>query len=416
MFLYITDTVIKNISTLHTLEFYLLCPDGRRFPVADLCKQYATKADGIFMRTFEDRLVVVIQAVFPDGKVYWNQAFYRSTGTSLNWLKGKQNANDMRANTWMPFHGIVLKQVDIRKYNYSFRNKKTTLLDPNKIVDNFYFQKLAQLKYRPFNQEKNKNISRNSIDQVIEAYGSFLPEGENRGYSETTSHLFDRFDTVSYLLASHAMGGNAFTYEINSASKDPFRHIHHIIPKATSGWFTHLFPELSQRLAIPSPPQTCLDDAVKTTPVNKPNEINDFIESQGAIGRMNLFRAIGMPDIPVPGLSISSVKITNLPYKVPLQVYEELLNGYVSYQFVHYKLGLLSLDDLVAAMKGSISDIIRFENKNKKEQFHSYAPDDEGVTFTLSERAFAQKNYMGGRKSRRHSKKTKRTRKNSSVY
>ena len=85
-------------ATLLNLRFFALCPDGRRVPVEDLCKEYEKDPRGLAYRTFENRLVLVVQAIFPDEIIYWQQAFYMSTGK-----------NSGMPGTWLPFDGIVLQ-------------------------------------------------------------------------------------------------------------------------------------------------------------------------------------------------------------------------------------------------------------------------------------------------------------------
>jgi hypothetical protein len=431
--LFITDEAKKNIRLLHHLEFYILCPDDRRFPVADLCKEYEKKPDGIFMRTFENRLVVIVQAVFPSTKqiVYWNQAFYLSTGTSINSYYGRKGSNDTRANTWMPFHGLVIQgkgHGSLNKFDYDLSTMEATPSDTHKMLNNFYFVKVAHLNNSDINKTnsyRKMNNIKNHLNQTTlakmqyfeETYANFLPEGKFQDWLGKGS-LYSRFQCLSYLLASHEMGGNAFNYPPPpSNTEKPMNDmtamhlgrvnnhtaaIRSILPDLSLGPFEKVFPELYKRLAVPSPPQPCFADAIKTTAIYKPNEINAFIDRHGAIGRMNFFRSNGIQDMPVPNLSISAVPFTNLSYEASLEEYDLLLNAYVSYYFIRLRMGMVGKAKFTEAMRASMSDIIRMRNSTFEERNTIVAPDDEGVTFTLAEKEMKHKNYLGGRKSRRN--------------
>lgn len=424
MFLDLTTESIKVISTLHTLAFFVLCPDGRRFPVSELCAEYAKTPEGIFMRSFQDRLVLVIEAVYPDGRVYWHQAFYLSTGTSVNVFKGRLDSNDARANTWMPFHGLVVKGGRLAKKQSSYKNGDVEYTDASPAIDmiHFYFLKTAHMEYygydptskpsREWNYTPVKKTAEQKKEErdrrhLVSSFGSFLPEGYYRNMHQKRSPLFDRFECLSYLLASHDLGGNAFAEAASGAALLPFA-----IVRGEEGNrdvdLKEEFPEFCARFALPSPPQACSQEAATSVAITKPNVINEFLTRHGAIGRMNVFRSIGETDIPVPGLNVSSVPIQNLGYEAPLEDYETLLNNYVSYYFLEYKFGKITKDDLIRTLQEPMSTIVVESNKQHSEQFQIFAPNDAGFVITLQNAE--DRTYQGGRKSRRTHRHTHRKR------
>ena len=169
------------------------------------------------------------------------------------------------------------------------------------------------------------------------------------------------------------------------------------------------FPEFCKRFATPSPPQACLQEASTSVPITKPNVVNEFLTRQGAIGRMNVFRSIGEDDIPLPGLNVSSVLIQNLGYEVPLEEYDQLLNTYVAYCFLEYKLGKVSKGDLVRLLQEPMTTILAQRNKQRPERFHLFSPSDPGFVVTVQD-VETEKNYRGGRKSRRTRRRHNRKR------
>ena len=91
-------------AALFALEFYALCPNGKRIPVQSICEEYTKDPKGLVYRSFDNRLVLILQAVFPGKEIpYWQQAFYLSTGQS----------SEMK-NTWLPMNGIMLND----EYSY----------------------------------------------------------------------------------------------------------------------------------------------------------------------------------------------------------------------------------------------------------------------------------------------------------
>lgn len=429
MYLSLSPESTKVISTLHTLEFYVLCPDGRRFPVSELCTEYAKKSDGLFMRTFGDRLVIVVEAIYPGGTVYWHQAFYLSTGTSINQFRGRVASNDTRTNTWMPFHGLVVKGGELRKKISVYENRKIVRknVSPSIEMTSFYFKKLAHLEgtlqfdpkrrpakdkgwNAPYTGPKVKTAEEkeeaDAIYTLSGTYGSFLPEGYYRNMSDKRPTLFDRFEALSYLLASHALGGNAYAEEVSDPEDPPN---YYLLPRILEGGFKEVFPDFFRRFEKPSPSQECLVDAAQTVAITKPNVINEFLTHHGAIGRMSLFLSFGESDIPVPGLTVSSVPIQNLGYEMPLEEFDKVLDNYVTYYFFQYKLNKITKDELIRVYQLPMSTILEELNQQVDEIVQYFTPSDPGFVVTLSE-SVSEKNYRGGRKSRRNRRRHNRKR------
>jgi hypothetical protein len=223
--------VIEVREKLLTLRFFALCPNGNRIPVESICEEYSRNPNGLVYRTFEDRLVLVIQAMFPDREQpYWQQAFYYSTGKSSG-----------MPLTWLPFDGIVMQGLYFQKANskplpqlkqmasafarffpakkkanneFNFLNNETLEPRHTTYTGQAWFSKnpfynWSQSSTKSFGPSAPVSLTpRMQINELLDkAYGPlYLPEGNylSSGYG------FSRFGTASYALASHALGGKVF--------------------------------------------------------------------------------------------------------------------------------------------------------------------------------------------------------------
>jgi len=170
------NTMLKK---LHTLQFYALCPNGKRIPVNTICEEYSKDPNGLAFRTFQDRLVLVIQAVFQEEEyngslsvllnktetVYWQQAFYLSTGTS----------SDMK-DTWLPFDGIYIEGNLSRTIGYGKGRER--IGKEKTLRGDLWFSKSAFENPEGWSSQ-HPTFDEYKSEALYDRYGSlYLPEGK----------------------------------------------------------------------------------------------------------------------------------------------------------------------------------------------------------------------------------------------
>ena len=362
------DTVRES---LFTLEFYALCPNGKRIPVKSICEEYTKEPAGLAYRSFDNRVILVIQAIFPGKEVpYWQQVFYLSTGQS----------SAMR-NTWLPMNGIMLN--DQRVIFFSNPNKGTYELELWYAKDEFTAR--SEARFLSF----ERNLKTRKLTAIKDLYddGIFLPEG----YLLYRRSPFDRFGTLSYLLASHAIGGELF----QTGNVDYF---------AEAIYNEELKASLMKHITIPSPLQPCFPDIAKTYPITRLPAVNSYIDEHKATSIMNAFREYNL--FP-PSLAEVSVLVPSLGYTIPVRSAWINLKREVWKLFQEWKMGNLTLEDI----RATLSDRAAFLEKIRTGLL--YFGDEPTLLFNIPEnhKSF-YKNYLGGkRKSRKRQGKKKRTRK-----
>lgn len=405
------DTIRER---LLSLEFFALCPNGKRIPVESICEEYARDPTGLALKTFEDRLVIVIQAVFPGiDTPYWQQAFYMSTGTSSG-----------MPGTWLPFDGIVLQGSFYRPNNSLSRMPLLLPKVPSTFVMKgkngkpfvFSFQEPPKPKKGNLKPRKSMNSTvwfskypfanlRNGIPGFTrrapvehtleqkkhillqEIYGStYLPEGNYL----TGEYNFSRFGTLSYALASHKLGSAVFADGYAAPSMFPF-----VNKDALNTRFREV-------LSHPTNLQPCFKEMSETYPITKPNEVNQYIERHHAFSYMNAFRQEG---IFPPGLSFLNTPIASLGYSMPLQSYEVKLTGIIHRLWIDYKLGLKTLDEIGAILANPRASFKKYEATIRKELV---LPNEPEFLFTVPKQRLEGPHgkYYGG--TRRRQKKVKR--------
>ena len=345
---------MADIEAILNLRFFALLPNGKRIPVESLCEEYKQSPSGVFMKSFQDRLVVVVQAVKPDDTIYWNQAFYLSTGTSIgtDGFGNKRNVNVhtlIRGATWMPFHGII-GSAPIHPYFGKASRPLVDSTDTQRIIT-IWFAKdslIPQLKnyggrateFHFINSELLTDGERLKAVELLENYEGFLPE--KRLHQVREDKLFSRMMFPSYLLASHALGGNAYSGNYEKELREYLNK-------------TRSYPQsFFERILRPSPVQPCVDEAAKTTPLTILEELNAYIDRHGAIGRANAFRSLGLE---VPGLAASSILLKNMEVRIPLEYYEDMLNYAVGRELIFYLLGKRSKEEVATELRKTLREM-----------------------------------------------------------
>ncbi len=400
--------------TLINLQFFALCPNGKRLPVKSICEEYARDPTGLAYRTFEDRIVLVIQAIHPDlSEPYWNQAFYLSTGESSG-----------MPGTWLPFNGILMKGDVARKIYaekttgkwrglHEYRDRKTK--NEKKIGSTAWFSKMnfAAPQDRPFGLSRWMNNDRIPLKEQMETevwdrYSRFyLPEGEYLHYGSR----FDRFGTISYALASHAIGGNLFENRYSDPKNEPYYpHVYHFFPSLNisnknNRSSDRIFADI---LYINSPLQSCFLEMATTYPIAKPNIVNGYIDSHHAITYMNAFR---QEKIFPPGLSYVQVPMPALGYAMPIDTYWYHLDGYVKNLWLEWKTGKIT----IAEIKGKFQHPEEETKKIIKEQREYYImPDEPNIQYNLARERYTKKpqmlQYYGGRRNQTRQVKKRKNR------
>ena len=389
--------------TLIHLQFFALCPNGKRIPVQSICEEYTRDPTGLVYRTFEDRIVLVIQAIHPDlSEPYWNQAFYLSSGESSG-----------MGGTWLPFDGILMKG-DLYRMTYlegkrpgnfhEYRERRTK--NEKKVEMTSWFSKhnfaAPQDKLSLLPNWRNKDtipLKERMMDEIYERYSRFfLPEGAGYLYYESPFH---RFGTISYALASHAIGGNLFQNRYSNAKNDPH------YPRAS-----FFFPDLNMSdknaesskklfadiLYRNSPLQPCFEDIARSYPIAKPYEVNAYIDFHKAMVYMNAFR---QEKIFPPGLSYVQVPIPSLGYSMPIDMYWYHLSGSVKLLWYDWKMGKITLEEIKEKFQHPEEETKKYMKEHRKDQL---MPNEPNIQYNLKRKAYESKaqmlQYYGGKRNR----------------
>lgn len=278
----------KNcIPSLLALKFFAITPSGKRVPIAKFCGYAEDFPEDSVLRTFDNRLLTILEAIQPDGKTYWKQAFYMSSGESSN-----------MADTWLPMDAIT------------FDPPMYIPTDSTNVEGTLWFDKTAfvESNYTPLLKNTKVNILQNLAQGAFAKCG--LPEGNVTGPKQTLSRFnqktspFDRFGCISYYLASYEMGGG---YVHRSHGYAHLKHLEYL-------GYNHL-DQLRDRLAEKDS-QPCFTEFQKSLPFVSLPVINTFISRHKAFSYDNIFRQEGYR---IPSMQDVSVLISNLGYSVPVK-------------------------------------------------------------------------------------------------
>jgi len=333
------------LNRLHTLSFFALCPNGKRISVQEICREFEREPEGLAYRTFDNRLVLVIQAMFPDETTpYWQQVFYYSTGTSSGMAK-----------TWAPFNGIFLQMIpegdEGDQPNIIRRNGRTggeALVIP-------WFEK-SEFSHNPPPPRLPPFSPPTPEALVAKNYTLFLPEGnyayKGSGFGESMKGkgIFARFGAPSYILASHALGG---AYFIDAAQFEETDQAEELLAVDT----------FRLRISRSSPNQACFDEMMRTYPITKPNIVNDYIDKHKATSLCNAFRSEGIFPLSLAEISVS---VKNLPYPLPSQLYWLGQTREITQLFLRYKAGTATLEDVRVVLSNKASFLRTIMEKERK--------------------------------------------------
>lgn len=425
-----------HLQSLLTLEFYALCPNGKRIRVQDFCKEAEGSKEGLVYRTFDDRLILVIEAVFPGQPIYngslstmidytpertyWRQAFYLSTGESSS-----------MENTWLPFSGIFIRFPQYRalKREIIQRNESGKALksweqsmgnreDTGEQTGLVWFGKSEYIApeggYSTTYEYllPHAGLSRVEVDKVStleNLYGKlYLPEG-NFLSSPYSGVSFNRFGCPSYALASHALGGIFF-----DTSQGDYQFGRRVVYKPGDILFSSFrqrvedqpgYQEIKNRLNTNSPLQECMTRLKEVYPIEKPYRINNYIDAMQAIPIMNAFRHLGV--FP-PGLSLLQMPIRSLGYSLPIVEYYGMLQEAVYYYWVEYKLGRISDGSIQTILQNPDAFIRSIKRKYRQK---SVLGNEKTISFNTHKPSEKQKKFYGG--TRRKGTRRRQTRKTS---
>lgn len=389
--------------------YFALCPNGKRIRVEDLCKEYARDPTGLAYRTFDDRLVLVLQAVnlgdptyvnygnlteipIESGVIYWQQAFYLSTGESSG-----------MGGTWLPFNGILIKSETERElirfypsYERRERRANEKTLQGTAWFSKDIFGAPQDRSFFRFSSEMT--AEERKVERLYDTYGRlYLPEGNYLYYKSP----FDRIATLSYALASHAIGGNLFAQGDGGTSLR--------VRYSLQGIPDTIKDQVETRLNTPSPLQSCFAEMGRTYPITKPNVVNAYIDKEKGVYYMNAFRKEG---IFPPGLAFAQVPMKSLGYSMPVKTYWDALANAVREIWTDYHLGKLTLDDVKAIFANPRGQIEAYMKKHRE---YSVMPNEQDFSFNLHRESYGFRpgmlNYYGGlsrRRLRKASRKSKR--------
>jgi hypothetical protein len=428
---YLTDDAKKTVNDLADLEFYAVLPNGKRVPIDSLCKEYAKDPTGTVCKTYLDRLVLVIEAWWPEKeiwngnwssfserymekpKLYWRQAFYLSTGTS-NPI-GVSYMELMRRNIWMPFNGLQLtnpseqkKLKNELKWGEGGENSEY-IYTPGTVVEFPYRDSLWLMKPFCMKDIFNTGIFGNDATvklkklftgytlseedlkkatNLFDTFDPFLPEGYY--YQSRKDHVSDRFKSISYILASIALGGESYEKGL------------HLRDDTINSFFfgsdfpRHLIPVGMQR----NPLKECFKHPEELPPTSL-FDLNTYIARNRATQVDNLFRSINV-DVDFDILRDSSVMIDSISRPMPVTDLFRACAKRVSKAFLLFRLEKIGKEDIPRILAEPLVDFL---------EKSTFSPANN-VRFTYKLRN-GNKNFIpiGGRKKTRNlRKRSKRTR------
>ncbi len=389
------------IPNLEELEFYVLCPNGKRIRAEKMCEEFERNPDeGYAYRSFDNRLVVVVEAIFPyepiyngtmsvmvnyiPEKLYWRQAFYLSTGESSSLPK-----------TWLPFSGIIINANVMRAARtYDKTVSGTSWFSKTEYISgSFHSTYKYGLKFPPVTRADNETLQ--WLDRL---YGKlYLPEGNV--LESTYRNPFDRWGTPSFALASHALGGYFFENPPGSryGGGDILFYNYSRRPE---------YERVIQKLNKDSPLQPCFPMMQKNYSPTNIHTINQYIDKHKAIPIMNAFRDIGV--FP-PGLSFLQVPFEGLPYSMPITEYYYMLLEVVHHFWKLYKLKKISAEKVRSIFSNPQSLLKDYLTKERRKE--SVFPNEPHYKYKLRTNIIPAKNipfYGGTRKRKVRKQKTRK--------
>jgi hypothetical protein len=381
----------EAIPRVLSLQYFVILKNGSRIPIEELFSYTQEHPDKSIFRTLDDRLVAIVEAIQPDGTIYWCQAMYCSTGTSSG-----------MKDTWFPFNGIFVRE----------EGHSST---PPTYVSAWFekeFFNPSEGDERGFLRMSRFHSPRNPYAAARHVYTELgLPEGNFTYYvRDADDHAeFDRFGSLSYFVASYTLGSKFFTNMLDSStqsSKDAgdifgwgihnndYTRYQEILEFLEQKHYNHI-DEL--RRLIETPNEHNYSTIVKSVPIVNPNMINHAIDTYQASSMYNYFR--GKP-IRIPPYSAFSVVLPSLGYSLPLRDVFSYFHKNLKSIFFDAVTDNLSNEEIQAKIDEAFQEEIAFRNFTTKKNSYNMIPLHP-----------SQKNYFGGtRKRARRSSRRRRGR------
>lgn len=389
--------LLKTLKRVPDLEFYVLCPNGKRIRAEKMCEEFESNPEsGYAYRTFDNRLVIVVEAVFPEEKIYngslsvmvdyspeelyWRQAFYLSTGESSR-----------MSYTWLPFSGIV---IDANVNRMALRKNiiGSTWFSKMEYVSGLDFTTYEyKINMPPVTREENQKLE--FLDYI---YGRlYLPE--TNFLQSTYRNPFDRWGCPSFVLASHALGGNIF----ERGGSGPYSLGEYLFNRSE---VDSLFGQIIKRVNTQSPLQRCFRRMKVEEPPSNVVTINKYIDKHKALPIMNAFRDIGV--FP-PGLSFIQMPFPEVGYSIPIKDYYHMLLEVVHYHWKMYKLGKFTEEQIREKFSNPQALLNEYLTLERRSKFAF--PKNTPGQYKLWQARIPQKNreFYGGTRKRLSKRKTK---------
>jgi hypothetical protein len=315
----------QAISMVLSLQYFVILLDETRIPIESLFRYVSEHPETSVFRSFDDRIIIIVEAIQPNGEVYWRQAMYCSTGTS----------SGMRY-TWFPFNGIFVKKegyAQTKPYRLSLWFEKE-YFNPSE-ADERGFRKIIR-----FDPPKTPY---QAVSHVYSGIG--LPEGNYIYYTESPEDQaeFDRFGSLSYFVASYKLGSKFFTNMVDtklypSQNNGPFSFASYHPDKDRYENILYFLTNKKYkdidvlRSLVETPNEIDYAALVKSIPIAKPNRINDMIDRLQASSIYNYFR--NRP-IRIPPYSAYSVFLPTLGYALPKADVFSMFHRSINYTFLN---------------------------------------------------------------------------------
>lgn len=382
----------QAITMVLSLQYFVILVDETRIPIESLFRYVSEHPESSVFRSFDDRLIIIVEAIQPDGTIYWRQAMYYSTGT----------ASGMRY-TWFPFNGIFVRD---QGYSQSTKKYQTVIW-----FEKEYFNP-TETDERGFQQSTRFNAPTRASEAAKYVYsGLGLPEGDFTYYAfnQEDNAEFDRFGSLSYFVASYKLGSKFFTnmmdekrYASTNTGPFGFRFYHpdkerydRILDFLNKKEYKHID---TLRSLIQTPNMIDYAPLVESIPIVKPNHINDMIDKYKASSIYNYFR--NRP-IRIPPYSAYSVFLPTLGYALPKASVFSWFHRRLNYTFLDSVEKQSSDEEIQAEVDEDFASTIQLMDFESSKNKYNILPIDP-----------SQEKYYGGarKQTRRRVRKQSRRR------
>lgn len=376
----IREVSARKYEIVLALDYYVIFPCGKRVPIDQVCAAMESDTKCRPLRMFENRLVLVLEAVLPvdefaykgdwnllapvvlnkKERLYWRQAFYLSTGTSSD-----------KPRTWLPFDGVMFG--DNNNIRQMSMGKIQGISFANMFQSERGFTRPLWVNKSPFLRQKWWRSGVEPDDTLSMGYQLLVPE---------TLQSLERYGPLSYILASSKLGGDDMKqvgrYASDFLSRDPSQ-------KAASELYVK---ELAQSHML----EPCFDKLFESLPISKADAVNDYIDRFQANWYHNK-----IPGVKVPTLRDISVYVDRVKMRVPPTFIKTDLTSMVSDFHHRFLKGEITPQEIQAELDKR--SFMMWQGKNIGK---------EKIEFKISEEMFTNerfKNFMGGKRTRRAKRK-----------